>query len=101
MREESVSVGHSRRHVLRSAALPALGLALSGGLSTASAVSMAPAGASGPFGSRDVLAPGSDNRLFVVDITDVRTHASGLRERDLTSQRHGISGNVHDLEGLA
>ena len=70
MREKSASVGHLRRDVLRFAAGPTAGLALPGGLSAASAVSVAPGGACGPFSSAGVLTFGPDNRLFAGAITD-------------------------------
>jgi hypothetical protein len=63
MREESVSVGHSRRDVFRYAAASAVGLTLP------SAVSVA----SGPLGSAGVLTFGANNVLFVGDIKGPRS----------------------------
>jgi hypothetical protein len=99
MGEKSVSVGHSRRDVLRFAAASAVGLALPGGLSVASAIPAAPGGVSGPLRSAGVLTFGPDNILFVADITGAKIHAFALRDKDLTSQRDVISGNFHNFEG--
>jgi len=99
MGEKSVSVGHSRRDVLRFAAASAVGLALPGGLSVASATPVAPGGVSGPLRSAGVLTFGPDNILFVADITGAKIHAFALRDKDLTSQSDVISGNFHNFEG--
>src|SRR5580704_15091830 len=89
MREQSLSVGHSRRDVFRFAAASAVGLALRGDLSAAS----------GPLRSAGVLTFGPKNVLFVGDITGAKVHAFALRDRDLTSQTDIISGNFHNFEG--
>src|SRR6516164_2318746 len=96
MCENSVSVGHSRRDVLRFAAASAVGLALPGGVSAAS---VAPGGASGPLRSAGVLTFGPNNVLFVGDIQGAKIHAFALRDKDLTSQTDVISGNFHNFEG--
>ena len=98
MNHQPISVGHSRRDVLRLAAASALGLALSGRLSAASEHA-ANVGGSGPLRSAGVLAFGSDNVLFVGDIAGAAVHAFALRESDLTPQ-HGVDlGNFHNFEG--
>src|SRR5580704_8736677 len=89
MREQSLSVGHSRRDVFRFAAASAVGLALPGCLSAAS----------GPLRSAGALTFGPDNVLFVGDITGAKIHAFALRDKDLTSQADVISGNFHNFEG--
>ena len=89
MREESLSVGYSRRDVFRFATASAVGLALPGGLSAAS----------GPLRSAGVLTFGPNNVLFAGDITGAKIHAFALRDRDLTSQTDVISGNFHNFEG--
>jgi hypothetical protein len=89
MHEKSVSVGHSRRHVLQLAAASAVGLALPRGLSAAS----------GPLRSAGVVTFGPDNVLFVGDITGAKIHAFALRAKDLTPQTDVISGNFHNFEG--
>jgi len=99
MREKSVTVGQSRRDVLRFAAASAVGLALPAGLSAASAASRASGSASGPLRSAGVLTFGPDNVLFVGDITGAKIHAFALRDKDLTSQTDVISGNFHNFEG--
>jgi hypothetical protein len=99
MGEKSVTLGQSRRDVLRIAAASAIGLALPGSLS-ASTTSSAPAGSnSGPLRSAGVLTFGPDNVLFVGDITGAKIHAFALRDKDLTSQTDLISGNFHNFEG--
>jgi len=89
MREESASVGHSRRNILQFAAASAVGLALPGGLSAAS----------GPLRSAGVLTFGPNNVLLVGDIIGAKIHAFALRDKDLTSQADVISGNFHNFEG--
>jgi hypothetical protein len=99
MREKSVSVGHSRRDVLRFAAASAVGLALPGGLSATSHPPMAPAGVSGPLRSAGALTFAPNNVLFVGDIIGAKIHAFALRDQDVTSQTDVISGNFHNFEG--
>ena len=93
MRENSESVGHSRREVLQLAAASAVAsaatLALPGRLSAAS----------GTLRSAGVLAFSPNNVLFVGDITGAKIHAFALRDKDLTSQIDVISGNFHNFEG--
>ena len=89
MREQSVSVGRSRRDVFRYAAASAVGLALPGAVSAAS----------GPLSSAGVLTFGLNNVLFVGDIKGAKIHAFALRDRDLTSQTDIISGNFQNFEG--
>jgi hypothetical protein len=99
MRDKSVSVGHSRRDVLRFAAASAVGLALPGGLSTASNVSVPRGGVSGPLRSAGVLTFGPNNVLFVGDITGAKIHALALRESDVAPQTGVELGNFHNFEG--
>lgn len=99
MAEKSVSVGHSRRDVLRFAAASAVGLALPRGLSAASTGSVGPGGASGPLKSAGALTFGPNNVLFVGDITGAKIHAFALRDSDLTSQAGVELGNFHNFEG--
>jgi hypothetical protein len=99
MREHSRPGSHSRRDLLRLAAASEVGLAVPGGLSAASDVRLKPGGASGPLQSAGVLTFGSDNILFVGDITGAKIHAFALRDKDLTSQTDIISGNFHNFEG--
>src|SRR5215469_9391967 len=89
MREQSVSVGRSRRDVFRYAAASGVGLTLPGALSAAS----------GPLSSAGVLTFGPNNVLFVGDITGAKVHAFALRDKDVTSQTDLISGNSHNFEG--
>src|SRR5580704_2209412 len=89
MREQSLSVGHSRRDVFRFAVASTVGLALPRGASAAS----------GPLRSAGVLTFGPNNVLFVGDITGAKVHAFALRDKDLTSQTDVISGNFHNFEG--
>jgi len=89
MREQSASVGRSRRDVFRYAAASAVGLALPGAVSAAS----------GPLSSAGVLTFGPNNVLFVGDIKGAKIHAFPLRDRDLTSQTDVISGNFQNFEG--
>src|SRR6202008_2851225 len=77
----------------------AVGFALPGGLSAASDAPVGPGGVSGPLRSAGVLTFGSNNVLFVGDITGARIHAFALRDKDLTSQTDVISGNFHNFEG--
>jgi hypothetical protein len=99
MLEKSASVGHSRRDVLRFAAVSAVGLALPGGRSAASDAATTFGGASGPLSSAGVLTFGPNNVLFVGDITGAKVHAFALRDEDLTPQTDLISGNFHNFEG--
>jgi hypothetical protein len=99
MREKSVTFGHSRRDVLRFAALSAAGLALRDRQSAVAAASATPGSASGPLLSAGVLTFGPDNVLFVGDITGAKIHAFALQDRDLTSQADLVSGNFHNFEG--
>jgi hypothetical protein len=101
MGKKPVSIGQSRRDVLRFAAASAVGLALPGGVSAAATVrASAPTGsASGPLRSAGVLTFGPDNILFVGDITGAKIHAFALQDKDLTSQTDLISGNFHNFEG--
>jgi len=99
MREQSVSDGHTRRDLLRFAAASAVGLALPGGLSSASETPAAQGGVSGPLQSSGVLTFGPGNVLFVGDIRGAKIHAFALRETDLTSQTGVELGNFHNFEG--
>jgi hypothetical protein len=99
MREKSVSVGHSRRDVLRFAAASAVGLAMPAGLSAVYETHAASIAASGPLRSAGALTFGPNNVLFVGDITGAKIHAFALRDQDLTSQTDVISGNFHNFEG--
>jgi len=85
MPEKSGSVDHSRRDVLRLAAVSAVGLAMPGGLAVASDAPVA-RGVSGPMKSAGVLTFGPSNVLFVGDIVGSKVHAFALRDKDLTSQ---------------
>ena len=89
MREESVSIGQSRRDAFRYAAASAVGLAMPTAVSAAS----------GPLNSAGVLTFGPNNVLFVGDIKAAKLHAFALRDKDLTSQRDIISGNFQNFEG--
>jgi hypothetical protein len=99
MREKSESIGHSRRDVLRFAAVSTVGFALPVGLSAAPDASVEPGGVSGPLRSAGVLTFGPNNVLFVGDITSAKIHAFALQDKDLTSQKDVISGNFHNFEG--
>jgi hypothetical protein len=99
MSEKSVTVGQSRRDVLRFAAASAIGLALPDGLSASVAASAPTGSASGPLRSAGVLTFGPDSVLFVGDIIGAKIHAFALRDKDLTSQTDLISGNFHNFEG--
>jgi hypothetical protein len=101
MREKSVTVGRSRRDVLRFATASAFGLALPRGLSaTSTSPATASTGsASGPLRSAGVLTFGPDNVLFVGDIQGAKIHAFALPGKDLASQTDLISGNFHNFEG--
>jgi hypothetical protein len=57
------------------------------------------AAASGPLRSAGSLTFGSNNVLFVGDITGAKIHAFTLRDKDLTSQTDVVSGNFHNFEG--
>src|SRR6516165_3023637 len=93
MPEKSGSVDHSRRDVLRLAAVSAVGLAMPGGLAVASDAPVA-RGVSGPMKSAGVLTFGPSNVLFVGDIVGSKVHAFALRDKDLTSQTDVISGKL-------
>jgi hypothetical protein len=99
MRKKSVYVGHSRRDLLRFAAVSAVGLALPGRLAAPSDASAGRGGVSGPLQSAGVLALGPNNVLFVGDITGATVHAFALQERDLTPQTGVELGNFHNFEG--
>jgi hypothetical protein len=99
MREKSVRVGHSRRDLLRFAAVSAVGLALPGRLVAPSDASAGRGGVSGPLQSAGVLALGPNNVLFIGDIAGAAVHAFALRERDLTPQTGVELGNFHNFEG--
>src|SRR5579863_9081144 len=92
-----VSGIHARRDVLRLAGVSAVGLALSGRTSAASA--SAAAGGSHPLQSAGVLAFSPDNVLLVGDIRSAAVHAFALRANDLTSQADVELGNFHNFEG--
>jgi hypothetical protein len=53
----------------------------------------------GPLRSAGVLAFGTDNVLFVGDITGAAVHAFALRDTDVTSQKDVELGNFHNFEG--
>jgi hypothetical protein len=93
----------SRREVLRLGAASGVGLALSGGVFAGSHSAAASAGGSGPpsgpLKSAGVLAFGSDNVLFVGDITGAAVHAFALREKDVTAQTGVVLGNFQNFEG--
>jgi hypothetical protein len=89
----------ARRDVLRFAAASAVGFALPGRAPAASDSAFAGAGGSGPLRSAGVLAFGSDNVLFVGDITGAAVHAFALRLTDVTSQGDVELGNFHNFEG--
>jgi hypothetical protein len=95
----------SRRDVLRLGAASGVGLALSGGVLAGSHSAAASAGgagstrSAGPLKSAGVLAFGSDNVLFVGDITGAEVHAFALREKDVTSQSGVVLGNFQNFEG--
>src|SRR5215472_9732481 len=89
MREQSVSVGRSRRDAFRYAAASAVGLAMPGLVSAAS----------GPLSSAGVLSFRPNNVLFVGDIKGAKIHAFALRDKDLTSQTDIVSGNFQNFEG--
>jgi hypothetical protein len=99
MPDKPVPDGHSRRDVLRLAAVSAVGLALPSRLCAASDAPVGPGGVSGPLRSAGVLTFGPNNVLFVGDITGAKVHAFALRDKDLTSQTDVISGNFHNFEG--
>jgi hypothetical protein len=99
MREKSVCVGHSRRDLLRFAAVSAVGLALPGRLAAPSDASAGRGGVSGPLQSAGVLALGPNNVLFIGDIAGAAVHAFALQERDLTPQTGVELGNFHNFEG--
>jgi hypothetical protein len=99
MGDESVSVVHSRREVLRFAAATAFGLAMPGTLSAASGTAAPSGGVSGPLMSAGALAFGPGSVLFVGDIKGARIHAFALREPDLTPQTGVELGNFHNFEG--
>jgi hypothetical protein len=99
MGEKSVTVGHSRRDVLRIAAASALGLALPDAASAEPQSPSATGSVSGPLKSAGVLTFGPGNVLFVGDIAGAKIHAFALRNEDLTSQTDLISGNFHNFEG--
>src|ERR1700683_898537 len=99
MPDKPVPDGHSRRDVLRLAAVSAVGLALPSRLCAASDDTVGPGGVSGPLRSAGVLTFGPNNVLFVGDITGAKVHAFALRDKDLTSQTDVISGNFHNFEG--
>src|SRR5580704_9811180 len=99
MPDKPVPDGHSRRDVLRLAAVSAVGLALPSRLCAASDAPVGPGGVSGPLRSAGVLTFGPNNVLFVGDITGASIHAFALRDKDLTSQTDLISGNFHNFEG--
>jgi hypothetical protein len=54
---------------------------------------------SSPLKSAGILAFGSDNVLFVGDITGAAVHAFALRAADVTSQQDVELGNFHNFEG--
>src|ERR1700683_1796810 len=99
MPDKPVPDGHSRRDVLRLAAVSAVGLALPSRLCAASDDTVGPGGVSGPLRSAGVLTFGPNNVLFVGDIAGAKVHAFALRDKDLTSQTDVISGNFHNFEG--
>jgi hypothetical protein len=78
---------------------------LLGGFVLAAAASGLPAPAkaqatnSGPLKSAGTLAFGSDNVLFVGDITGAAVHAFALRATDVTSQGDVELGNFQNFEG--
>lgn len=96
---DEVSGTHARRDVLRLAAVSAVGLALPGGASAASKKTLAAARGSKSLQSAGVLAFGTDNVLFVGDITGAAVHAYALRASDLTSQADVELGNFPNFEG--
>ncbi|HTV98486.1 MAG TPA: hypothetical protein VME42_21015 [Steroidobacteraceae bacterium] len=53
----------------------------------------------GPLQSAGVLAFGSENVLFVGDISGAAVHAFALRQKDLTPQTDVELGNFHNFEG--
>ena len=99
MGEKSVSLGHTRREVLRLAAASALGLALPGAALAEPKAQDSTGGASGPLSSAGVLTFGPDNVLFVGDIAGAKVHAFALRNSDLTPQTGVELGNFHNFEG--
>jgi hypothetical protein len=102
MNVESPFLGHSRRKLLKSAALSGVGLAMASLTSRAKAAAPAPRNigvASGPLRSAGVLAFGSENTLFVGDITGAAVFAFALRTLDLSSQADVDCGNFHNFEG--
>jgi len=99
MREQSTSLGHSRRDVLRLGAMSAVGLALRGTASAAPEAPAAPGGVSGPLKSAGSLTFGANDVLFVGDIAGAKIHAFALRDSDLTPQTGVELGNFHNFEG--
>jgi len=95
--DRSASSSYARREVLRLAAASAVGAALPGRAMAAS--ESAPPGGAGPLRSAGALAFGTDNVLFVGDITGSAVHAFALRPTDVTSQSDVELGNFHNFEG--
>jgi hypothetical protein len=95
----------SRREVLRTGVLSAIGLAVGGRAIADSNNSALGADRSdnphfaGPLSSAGVLAFGPADVLFVGDIKGAAIHAFALRESDFTSQADVHLGNFHNFEG--
>jgi hypothetical protein len=105
MADSFVSRPRSRRDVLRLGATTGVGLALSGRIASSPDAAVAAEGGSafpqsaGPLRSAGALAFGSNNVLFVGDITAAAVHAFALRDKDLTPQTDVALGNFHNFEG--
>lgn len=105
MNNTPVNRGYSRRDVLRTAAVSAVGLALAGCANPTPDGAVIDRGGSsfpqsiGPLRSAGVLAFGPDNVLFVGDIKGDAVHAFELQTKDLTSQTGVELGNFHNFEG--
>ncbi|HUA65270.1 MAG TPA: hypothetical protein VME24_05445 [Alphaproteobacteria bacterium] len=105
MNISSTSGLYSRRDVLRTGTMSAVGLALSGCAVRESARTdpgtggSSPPQSSGPLRSAGALAFGPGNVLFVGDIQGGAVHAFALRDEDVTPQTDVELGNFHNFEG--